>query len=220
MERATDMKFGTISPCDASWCGDLAGTLYAAGRLFLFRTQDHSGIVAALFPAPPCEHLIRTVFASMTWTPHSAWRGWRCFDMQFETPPGFMLEKAIFQPGRFHVSFTKGRARLHLDRLAPAEVILGAHPLTHWAEHYLKEKHGHGLTLVHIDEGHVSFERRTSGAGILRAMLPGGASHVRGRIVCDRDRNKIMILTETGAVFPSPTLNRLLEAYATATEQN
>lgn len=58
----------------------------------------------------------------------------RLFGLSFAAPLGFLLCSQSFVPGRFSLSFARGRERLDVVRLAPADVLLGRDDLARLAE--------------------------------------------------------------------------------------
>jgi hypothetical protein len=50
------------------------------------------------------------------------------YGLSFSPPPGFVLASFDFVPGRFSLTFSAGRRRLDVVRLAPADVLLAREP--------------------------------------------------------------------------------------------
>jgi len=221
--KASGMTAAKLTPFSASWTGRLVGGIWAApsaeARLFVLHPTDRKAVVAALFSIPPQEALLRTILASLDWTPPDTWRSWRCYDLRFETPPHAVLGKASFRPGAFRLEFTLARSTLVLDRLAPAGVLLDGTDLKSWLEKNIRRVHGRALSITSNGPTEARFADPTSPWWRMLGTLPLNPGRIRGGIRHDEAGNKILILTERGRLIPAPDFERTFSAYATTAIQ-
>ncbi len=132
--RAAGLEQERLEICGEDWAAALPGTLYRASRLWILRFGDPPGLAAMLFPTPPPADLLRPLCLSLALTPATRWRQWSCYDIAFETPPGYLLGEAVFRQGHFRLQFRQGAATLTLERLAPADVLLDSRSLREWVD--------------------------------------------------------------------------------------
>ena len=218
--KASGLEHEILEPAHEPWNRELKGDLYSCGRLHVLRFRETRCVVAALFSTPPPPGMVRGMMASLAWTSPENWRTWRCYDLEFETPPHFTLTKAVFRPGRFHLGFARGRSGVSLDRLAPANVLLADATLDSWVGRFAQREHGCELAVALLDEEHAEFSRRPGMMRTILPWLPGIAPHIRGLVRHDALHNKILVLTERGRPSPQPIFERMYSSYATTTIQN
>ncbi|SFL79473.1 hypothetical protein SAMN05421830_106182 [Desulfomicrobium norvegicum] len=221
--KASGMPDAKLAPFHPSRASRQAGDIWAApsdeARLFVLHPTDKKAVVAALFSVPPQKALLRTILASLDWTPPDTWRSWHCYDLRFETPPHAVLGKASFRPGAFRLEFTLARSTLVLERLAPAGVLLAGTDLESWLEKNIRRVHGRELDITSNGPTEARFADPTSPWRRVLAKLPFNPGQTRGRIRHDEAGNKILILTERGRLIPAPDFERTFSAYATTTIQ-
>lgn len=214
--RATGLPQEELRRYQEPWANTLAGTLHASSRLYVFQFGESRGIIAAHFSTPPPAALVEDVFSSLAWSPPVAWRNWACYDIRFETPPDCLLDKAVFQPGRFHLTFRGGRNQLIFDRLAPADVLLDNMDLSTWCSRYFhRDAGGTGVSIHPRGETEIDIVRHPSLLARALPWLPWSGQPLRGKIRHIVDANKILILTELGAAAPADVSRRIHGSYAT-----
>ena len=218
--KASGLAHEVLAPCLDTWTRDLKGDLLCCDRLCVLRFRETSGVAAVLFSTPPRPALLKDMMSSLAWTMPDAWRSWRCYDLQFETPPHAILTKAVFRPGTFHLEFAAGRSGLIFDRLAPANVLLADTPLHAWLTTFLRREHGRELFVTPVAAGQAEFGRQPTLARRILSRLPGHAGLIRGMARHDLEHNKLLVLTERGRPNPKPVFERLYSAYATTTIQD
>ncbi len=212
--QAAGMPKEPLQRCKETWTIGLPGDLYCSSRMYVLQLRNSQGIVAALFSALPAEEMVEELFTSLAWTPPDTWRRWYCYDMMFETPPEYLLSQAVFQPGRFQLKFSKGRSLLHFDRLAPANVLLGAMSLAAFCKQHLQKEVGHELTITPRGDAEADLHREPPRISRILPWLPGLGRPLRGKIRHLAGSNKIFILTEQGLPLPEAIANRLHASYA------
>lgn len=221
--KASGIDKASLVPFRASWIHGLGGRIWAAPstepRLFVLHPTDKKAVVAVLFSAPPQAALLRTILASLDWTPPDVWRSWRCYDLRLETPPHAILGKASFRPGAFRLEFTLARSTLVLERLAPASVLLAGADLESWLEKNIRRVHGRELSITSSGPTEARFADPTSPWGRILARLPFNPGQVRGGVRHDEAGNRILILTERGRLIPATDFERTFSAYATTAIQ-
>lgn len=218
--KASGLGHEVLAPCREAWTRDLKGDLLRCDRLCVLRFCETSAVAAVLFSTPPRPALLKDMMTSLVWTMPDAWRSWRCYDLQFETPPHATLTKAVFRPGRFHLEFAAGRSGLIFDRLAPANVLLAKTPLHAWLRTFLQREHGRELFVTSVTDEQAEFGQQPTLARRILSWLPGSACLIRGMARHDLTHNKLLILTERGRPNPKPVFERLYSAYATTTIQD
>ena len=212
--RAAGMGAERLLPCDQTWAGSLPGPLYCASRLFVLRFGQTRGLVAMLFPAPPRPDLLQPLCRSLAWVPATQWRSWSCYDIAFETPPGYLLHQAAFRQGLFRLQFRKGGALLVFERLAPADVLLDGQPLRSRFERFLPAGARRGYDMVAGGDREIVISRRSGPFGRLLARLGLRAGTGHGLIRHVVEANRLLILTEEGAPLPETDRQRLQASYA------
>ena len=218
--KASGLEHEVLAPCNEAWTSDLKGDLLCCDRLCILRFRETSAVAAVLFSTPPRPALLEDMMTSLAWTMPDAWRSWRCYDLQFETPPHAALTKAVFRLGKFHLEFAAGGSRLIFDRLAPANVLLAKTPLHTWLRTFLLREHGRELFVTSVTDEQAEFGQQPTLARRILSWLPGSAGLIRGMARQDLTHNKILILTERGHPNPKPVFERLYSAYATTTIQD
>jgi hypothetical protein len=214
--RAVGLPPDSLKPCRETWRGHVQGDLYTSSeRMYLLRFREVQGIVAILFSAPPSLDMVREILASLAWIAPENWRCWRCYDIAFETPPGFGLVKAVFHPGRYCLSFAANRSVLLFDRLAPADIVLDAAPLDVWSQQYVEQNLGPGIQVIPQDDARVDLVRKPSLLYPMLPWLPGLKSSLRGRIRHTLNDNKILVLAVQGPLLPDEINCRIHDSYAT-----
>lgn len=212
--RAAGLGCERLLPCDETWARTLPGTLYRANRLFVLRFNQPPGIAAMLFPASPPFELLHTLCRSLVWIPATQWRPWSCYDIAFETPPGYLLHQAVFRQGHFRLQFRKGGASLVFERLAPADVLLDGQPLLSRFERFLPAWAEQGYAMITGHDREIVIARRPGPFGRLLAMLGVSTGAGRGLIRHVVEANRLLILTEEGAPLPETDRQRLHACYA------
>lgn len=212
--RAAGLGSEHLQPCDESWARSLPGSLYRTSRLFVLRFSQPRGLVAMLFPTPPPPGLLQPLCRSLAWTTMTQWRPWSCYDIAFETPPGYLLHQAVFRQGHFRLQFRKGGATLGFERLAPADVLLDGQPLLSRFERFLPAGSKQGYAMVTGDDREIVISRRPGFFGRLLAMLGVHVGTGRGLIRHVTEANRILIVTEEGTPLPEPDRQRLHASYA------
>lgn len=214
--RAAGLPVDSLRICRENWTGLVQGDLYASSeRLYLLRFREAQGIVAILFSAPPPLDMVREIFISFAWIAPQYWRCWRCYDISFETPPGFGLVKAIFHPGRYRLSFAAHRSVLLFDRLAPADILLDTAPLNVWSQRYVEQNLGSGILTRAQSDVRVDLVRKPSLLYPMVPWLPGLRSSLRGRVRHTPSDNKILVLVGQGSPLPDEINRRIHDSYAT-----
>ena len=117
----------TLEPCGEPWTDHLPGNLYNSSRLYVLQFRESLGIVAVLFSEPPPPDMVQIILTSLNWFPPGTWRRWCCYDITFETPPNYAIHKAVFNPGRFHLTFTKGSEKTDLRSFGPGQCAACQH---------------------------------------------------------------------------------------------
>lgn len=221
--KASGIGETRLTPLRAAWTSRLKGGVWAAPaaepRLFVLLPTEKKAVVASLFSAPPPLAVLRPVLESLDWTPPDAWRSWRCYDLQLETPPHAVLGKASFRPGAFRLEFSIARSRLVFERLAPASVLLAETALETWLEKKILREHGRELSVSSRRPTLARFADPASPWRRILAGLPFNTGQIRGGVRHDEAGNKILILTERGRLIPAPDFERTFAAYATITIQ-
>ena len=212
--RAAGLGSEHLLPCDEAWTRTLPGPLYRASRLFVLRFSQPSGLVAMLFAGPPPAELLHPLCRSLAWTPTTQWRPWSCYDIAFETPPGYLLHQATFRQGHFRLRFRKGGASLGFERLAPADVLLDGQPLSSRFEQFLPAGAKQGKAMVAGDDHEIVISRRPGPFGRFLAMLGVHAGTGHGLIRHMTDANRILIVTEEGTPLSETDRQRLHVSYA------
>ena len=212
--RASGLAEEPLERCREAWTDHLQGDLYCSSRLYIAHFMKSRSLVAALFSAPPPPGTVEEIFMSLAWTPTASWRRWCCYDITFETPPEYLLSKAVFQPGRFRVTVSKGRSVLRFDRLAPANVLLGELTLTAWYRKNLYQEIGPEVTISPRSDTETDFFRSPSLAYRILPWLPGLHQPLRGKIRHLVEGNKILALTEEGPFAAEAIAGRLHNSYA------
>lgn len=215
--RAAGLGSERLLPCDQTWAGSLPGPLYCASRLFVLRLDRGRGLVAMLFPAPPPPDLLEPLCRSLAWVPATQWRSWSCYDIAFETPPGYLLHKAAFRQGHFRLQFRKGSALLVFERLAPADVLLDGQPLRSRFERFLPAGTAPRYDMVAGCDREIVISRRPGPFGRLLAMLGAHAGTGHGLIRHVVEANRLLILTEEGTPLSETDRQRLHASYAVTT---
>lgn len=215
--RAAGLAQEPFETCREQWSHHLIGDLYSSSssRLYVLQFRESRGVVAALFSVPPPSSMAEGIITSLTWTSSDTWRCWYCYDIAFETPPGYELKKAVFRPGRFHLTFTKGRSALSFDRLAPANVLLGNMTLTSWYRQHLLHDPGSDVTVTPRSDTAADCVRKPSFVYRTCPWLPGLRQPLRGKIRHIPEGNKILILTAQGQYIADAVYDRLHTSYAT-----
>lgn len=213
--QAAGLAAETLEPCRTTWASGLPGTLYNSSRLYLLHFRESRGIVAALFSTPPPQTIVENIFTALQWSPLDTWRCWRCYDLTFETPPNFALARPEFRPGRFHLTFTKGRSKLIFDRLAPANVLLADMSLERWCRHHLSHGFYDKVTILRCSDTEIDFHRRPPLISRILPWLPGCSQPLKGKIRHLPASNKILILAEQGPAMTDTTSYRINTSYAT-----
>ncbi len=212
--RAAELSGQTLDPCGEPWAQRLPGNLYTSDRLSLLQFRDSRGLVAILFSAPPPPNMAQTILTSLHWVSPRTWRRWCCYDITFETPPDYALDKAVFRPGRFHLTFTHGPGKLIFDRLAPANVLLDHTNLVAWCRQYLGDGADSGTTIVSVGDTEVDVFTKPSYFYRTLPWLPGLHPPLRGKIRHVVEGNKILVVTEQGPEMTAATYHRILTSYA------
>lgn len=214
--RAAGLAQEPFAACREPWSRHLSGDLYSSSssRLYVLQCRESRGVVAALFSAPPPAAMAEGIITSLTWTSSDSWRCWSCYDIAFETPPGYELKQAVFRPGRFHLAFTKGRSVLRFDRLAPADVLLGDMTLSCWYRQYLLRDPGSQVTVIPRNDTAADCLRKPSFGYRTFPWLPGLRQPLRGRIRHIPEGNKILVLTAQGPHIAEAVYDRLHTSYA------
>jgi len=216
--KASGLDGADLAPFRPSWACAAAGGIWsdghAAPRLFVLHFRAEKGVVAALFPSPPSTALLQATLGTLGWAPPDAWRRWNCYDLAFETPPGFALAKASFRPGAFRIELTQGADVLAFDRLAPAGVHLSGESLAAWLGRFVQRRQGRAVAVTAEGPELARFETPVPPWRRILPLLPGGSGRVRGRARHDTAANRILVLTERGRPIPSPDFERIFSAYA------
>lgn len=218
--KASGLEHEVLTPCREAWARDFKGDLLCCDRLCVLRFRETSGVAAVLFSTPPQPALLKDMMSSLAWTLPDAWRSWRCYDLQFETPPHAILTKAVFRPGTFHLEFAAGRSGLIFDRLAPANVLLAETPLHAWLKTFIQREHGRELFVTSVAAEQAEFGQQPTLARRILSWLPGSSGLIRGMARHDLEHNKLLVLTERGRPNPKPVFERLHSSYATTTIQD
>lgn len=214
--RAAGLPVDSLRICRENWTGLVEGDLYTSSeRLYLLRFPASQGIAAILFSAPPSLDMVREIFTSFVWTAPEYWRCWRCYDITFETPPGFGLVKAVFHPGRYQISMAANRSKLLFDRLVPADILLDATPLSVWSQRYAEQNLGPNVQAIPQDDARVDLVRKSSFLYPILPWLPGLTSSLWGRIRHTQIDNKILVLVVQGPLLPEEINRRINDSYAT-----
>ncbi len=212
--RASGLAEEPLEKCRKSWSAHLRGDLYCNSRLYIVHFTKSRSLVAALFSAPPPPGTVEEIFMSLAWTPTDSWRRWCCYDITFETPPEYLLSKAVFQPGRFGVTVSKGCSVLRFDRFAPANVLLGGLTLHSWCREKMCQEIGAEVTINPRSDTETDFSRSPSLAYRIFPRLPGLRQSLRGKIRHLVVGNKILVLTEEGPFEAELIASRLHSSYA------
>ncbi len=212
--RAAGLSQEPFEPCRESWSRHLQGNLHSSSRLYLFQFRESRGVVATLFSVPPPPGLAEAIFTSLAWTPPNTWRRWCCYDITFETPPGYVLSKAVFRPGWFYLTFTKGSSVLTFDRLAPANALLDNMTLISWYRQHFHRDLGCGATILPRSDTEADLVKKPSLLYRAFPWLPGLCLPLRGKIRHVHEGNKILILTEQGTHVADAVSHRLHTSYA------
>jgi hypothetical protein len=215
--RAAGLSHVTLEPCIESWSQHLPGTLYQGSRLYVLPFGESRGVVAALFSTPTQPAMVQRLITSLAWTPPEAWRRWCCYDITFETPPGYVLTKAAFRPGRFRLMFANRYSVLTFDRLAPANTLLGNTPLLEWCRQYACREFGVGVKVIPCGSSEADLIQKPSLLYRPLAWLPGLRLPLKGKIRFVSEENKILALTEQGPHIADAISHRLHTSYATTT---
>ena len=205
----------TIGPCREPWAHALPGNVYNCSRLYVLQFSASRSIVAMLFSEPPASAVVQSLLSSLKWSPPGTWRRWCCYDMTFETPPDYTLQKANFQPGRLHLTFTLGKKRLIFDRLAPANVVLEATDLITWCRQNQRFGPAKRTTILPVSDTEVDILVQPSVVSRVLPWLPGCDLPSKAAIRHARKENKILIIVVTGADTPDTNFQRILGSYAT-----
>jgi hypothetical protein len=214
--RAAGLGQERLNPCEEEWAGSLPGTLYRASRLWVLRFGDPPGLAAMLFPAPPASDLLQPLCRSLSWTPATAWRQWSCYDIAFETPPGYLLGRAIFRQGHFRLSFMKGGAGLTYERMAPADVLLDGRSLREWSDRAIPGWAEGGEVVVADGGREIAVFRRPSlfGRVLAAAGIRSGAGCTQIRHLAGA--NRILIIREEGPPLSGADRKRCQQSYVVA----
>lgn len=183
-------------------------------RLFVLRFAEKKCVVAALFSAPPPSSLLRAFLGSLDWTPPRAWRNWRCFDLDFETPPHAALTKASFRPGAFRLEFALPGTNLIYERFAPASALLSDTGFEPWVRKLVQREHGPEVRVTPDGPDGAGFATPAPAWRRFLARLPFRQRLVRGRALHDETGNRILMLTERGRPVPTPDFERIASRYA------
>lgn len=217
--RAAGLAQERLEICGEDWAAALQGSLYHASRLWILRFADPPGLAAMLFSTPPPDDLLRPLCRSLALTPATRWRQWACYDLAFETPPGYLLGAAVFRQGRFRLQFRKGGATLTCERLAPADVLLGGRPLRQWAEGVDPRWMASGEVMVADDGREITVCRRPGVFSRLLAAV-GGRSGEGCMLIRHVIRaNRILIMREEGRPLAGPERKRCQHSYVVTTDQ-
>lgn len=214
--RAAGLAQGPLAPCRELWSGRLQGDLYSCSdKLYVVQFSESRGVAAALFSASPPSELAERIITSLAWTPLENWRRWNCYDITFETPPGYELKKAVFRPGRFQLTFSRGNSVLSFDRLAPADILLGDMTLVAWCRQHLFRDPGFETAILSRSETEAECIRKPSFMYRILPWLPGLSQPLRGIIRQIPEGNKILVLTAQGPHIADVIYDRLNTSYAT-----
>jgi hypothetical protein len=213
--RAAGLAQEPLAPCRKPWAGQILGDLYSCkDRLYVVQFNESRGVAAALFSASPPSDLAERIITSLGWTPFEKWRRWSCYDITFETPPGYELKKAVFQPGRFQLTFSKGSSVLSFDRLAPADILLGDMTLIAWCKQHLLRDISSETTILPRSGTEAECVRKPSFIYRFMPWLPGLSQPLRGKIRHIPEDNKILALTTQGRQMADVFYERLQTSYA------
>ncbi len=211
--RAAGLAKETLESCSEPWTDDLPGILYNSSRLYVLQFRESLGVVAALFSEPPPPDMVQIIFTSLNWFPPGTWRRWCCYDLTFETPPDYTIHKAVFNPGRFHLTFTKGSRKLIFDRLAPANVLLANTNLVSWCKHNQRYA-SDDTTILSVNDTEADIFMKPSFLSRTLPWLPGLGLPLRGRIRHVLEENKILMVAEQGPKMTDTHYQRILASYA------
>lgn len=212
--RAAGLAKETLESCSEPWTDDLPGILYNSSRLYVLQFRESLGVVAALFSEPPPPDMVQIIFTSLNWFPPGAWRRWCCYDLTFETPPDYAIHKAVFHPGRFHLTFSKGSRKLIFDRLAPANVLLANTNLVSWCKQNQRYAPAGATTILSVSDTEADIFIKPSFLSRTLPWLPGFGRSLRGKIRHDLEENKILMLAEQGPKMTDTYYQRILAGYA------
>ena len=213
--RAAGLAQESFERCREPWSQNRHGDLYSSSsRLYVLQFGESRGVVAVLFSGSPPSAMAEGIITSLAWTPPDTWRRWCCYDIAFETPPGYELKKAVFRPGRFHLTFTKGSSVLSFDRLAPANILLDDMTLPSWFRQHLRHDPGSEATVLPRSETEADCVREPSFVYRFLPWLPGLCQPLRGKIRHIPEGNKILVLTAQGPRVADAIYDRLHTSYA------
>lgn len=205
----------TIEPCREPWAHALPGNLYNCSRLYVLQFRESLGVVAILFSEPPPADMVQGIINSLNWFPPGTWRRWCCYDITFEIPPDYTLQKAVFNPGRFHITFTLGRKRLIFDRLAPANVLLNTTDLITWCRQNQRYGPAGRTTILPVSDTEVDVFVQPSVVWKAFPWLPGRGVPIRTKIRHVLLENKILVVAEVGSDMKNANSQRIFTSYAT-----
>lgn len=135
-ESAHTLAEQGITPLPYAW--DIDGAEQGAGAVLHSEATGCAALAQFVFRDDEDEALARTVLTSFRSHPADGLVPWAAFGIRAQVPGNMELRNFSFNPGHFRLYFTSGKGRnrteLVLDRLGPADVLLGRRTLAQYAD--------------------------------------------------------------------------------------
>lgn len=212
--RAASLPQEPIVRCQESWTDGIAGSIYSCTRLWILAQSHPKSVVALLFSFLPDKKLVKKLLSTIFWTPVHEWRSWLFYRLSFRTPPGFALKNSLFHPGRIALSFHQKRTTLIIERLNPADVLLGEDTLYQWGKRHLQASLGSNLQLQKQNgTGIIALHRLAPPLYRVAPWFGHRRQPLNGSLQLHAGSNSLLLIVIIGKPLEAKTWNQIRESY-------